>query len=183
MPVPKNGKRPEPALLPVAALAVVVLLGFLSGPGGEKTFRTIPVAHPPRFWIEVDRPGEPPLVRFFPASPPLSELAPQAVSAEDTFLANGDRVRLVSGDPAGYRLDRMPGRHLLLFDRKIDINKAGRRDLKAVPGIGPRLAERIVTHRENRGDFRSLDDLKKVGGIGEKSLSKFREYLTIYPDE
>jgi len=60
----------------------------------------------------------------------------------------------------------------------VDVNAASAPDLEKVPGIGPALAKRIVEFREKNGPFQSLDDLLKVQGIGEKSLAKFREYLS-----
>jgi competence protein ComEA len=62
---------------------------------------------------------------------------------------------------------------------KVDLNRASAEELRAVPGIGPALSERIVKFREENGPFRRVDDLLKVRGIGEKSLEKMRPYLTV----
>ena len=60
----------------------------------------------------------------------------------------------------------------------VDVNSASAADLEKLPGIGPALAKRIVEFREKNGPFQSVDDLIKVQGIGEKSLARFREFVT-----
>ena len=56
---------------------------------------------------------------------------------------------------------------------KLDVNTAAEKQLRDLPGIGPVLAQRIITARP----FRSADDLKKVNGIGEKKYEKIRPYF------
>ena len=60
----------------------------------------------------------------------------------------------------------------------VDVNSASAADLEKVPGLGPSLSKRIVEFREKNGPYATVDDLLKVQGIGEKSLSHLREYLT-----
>ena len=61
----------------------------------------------------------------------------------------------------------------------VNINTATATQLEALPGIGPSMAQRIVTHREKNGPFKKLEDLMQIQGIGEKSFLKLRQYLTI----
>lgn len=65
--------------------------------------------------------------------------------------------------------------------RLIDPNTASYRELQTIPGIGPVLAERIIEYREKVGRFESLLDLKKVKGIGDKTLEKIKGYLDLGP--
>jgi competence protein ComEA len=58
-----------------------------------------------------------------------------------------------------------------------DINQADWPELCELPGIGATLARRIVEHRQSHGPFRSLDDLRRVRGIGPKTLERIRPYL------
>jgi competence protein ComEA len=60
----------------------------------------------------------------------------------------------------------------------IDINKATAAELRKVPGIGPKLSQAIVDERE-RAPFRSVDDLRRVHGIGAKTLDRLRPYVTV----
>lgn len=63
--------------------------------------------------------------------------------------------------------------------RPIDLNTATAEELTTVPGIGPATATRIVQFREQHGDFKRVEDLLKVKGIGEKSLQKLIPYLKV----
>ncbi|MFQ5330465.1 MAG: ComEA family DNA-binding protein [Thermodesulfobacteriota bacterium] len=66
------------------------------------------------------------------------------------------------------------GEGRLVMGLPIDINTATARDLAALPGIGPKIAERIVATRRAMGGFSSTDDLLKVRGIGAKKLKAIR---------
>jgi len=61
----------------------------------------------------------------------------------------------------------------------VDLNRATAADLGQLPGVGPQTAERVVRHREQNGPFRSLDDLKQVGGIGDKTVAKLAPWVTL----
>jgi competence protein ComEA len=57
----------------------------------------------------------------------------------------------------------------------ININTAGSAELETLPGVGPALAGRIIAWRDQNGPFRAVDELLAVSGIGEKTLSGFRD--------
>lgn len=63
----------------------------------------------------------------------------------------------------------------------IDLNRATKEQLEALPGIGPALAQRIIDDRTARGPFRSVDDLDRVSGIGKKTIDKLRAKVTVGP--
>ncbi|PYI51879.1 ComEA family DNA-binding protein [Paenibacillus flagellatus] len=60
----------------------------------------------------------------------------------------------------------------------IDINRAGADELDGLPGIGPAKAKAIVEHRERHGPFRSVEELKNVKGIGDKTFESLKELVT-----
>src|SRR5207253_3002293 len=62
--------------------------------------------------------------------------------------------------------------------RPIDINRASEEQLQQLPGIGPELARRIVEVRRV-APFRSVNDLRRVRGIGAKTLEKLRPFVTV----
>lgn len=61
---------------------------------------------------------------------------------------------------------------------KINLNTATAEQLTAVPGIGEKLAARIVEHRQKNGSFKSVQELMNVKGVGEKSLGKLEPFLS-----
>ena len=65
----------------------------------------------------------------------------------------------------------------------LDLNRATKAELRLIPGIGDALAERIVGHRARNGSFRNIDELRKVAGIGPKTLSRLRHCLFVIAEE
>lgn len=65
------------------------------------------------------------------------------------------------------------------LDAPLDINTASVGLLAAVPGIGPKLAERILAHRRRHGPFRSMAELRAVAGIGEQKLAALCRRFTV----
>ncbi len=61
----------------------------------------------------------------------------------------------------------------------VNINTATVDDFKNVTGIGPKKAEKIIEYRQKNGDFKDLHALTGVSGIGEKSLDKLKDQLTV----
>lgn len=62
---------------------------------------------------------------------------------------------------------------------KISINTATAQQLQSLPGVGPALAQRIIDYRTQKGQFRKLDQLKNVSGIGEKMFAKIKDSITL----
>lgn len=63
---------------------------------------------------------------------------------------------------------------------KININTASAQQLSdGLKGIGTTLSGRIVDYREKHGPFRSIDDIKKVSGIGDKTFESIRNSITV----
>jgi competence ComEA-like helix-hairpin-helix protein len=61
---------------------------------------------------------------------------------------------------------------------KIAINSAGLAELVALPGIGPSLAQAILTYRSKNGDFHLLQDLENVPGIGPAKLTMLADWVS-----
>ncbi len=60
----------------------------------------------------------------------------------------------------------------------IDVNRATADELQKLPGIGAKMAQRILDERAKR-PFRSLEELRRVSGIGPKTLEKLRPFVTV----
>ncbi|MBU3176707.1 helix-hairpin-helix domain-containing protein [Clostridium estertheticum] len=61
----------------------------------------------------------------------------------------------------------------------ININTASKEELMTLTGIGEAKANIIIDYRKQNGGFKSVDELTKIGGIGEKTLSKFVDKIDI----
>jgi competence protein ComEA len=61
----------------------------------------------------------------------------------------------------------------------IDLNSATETQLEALPGIGPSLAQAIVAERDREGGFKSVDDLRRVRGIGDVRFAQLRPLVTV----
>jgi competence protein ComEA len=64
-------------------------------------------------------------------------------------------------------------------DSKININKAVSKDFQTTLGVSGELGDAIVQYRSEKGDFKSVDDLKKVPGIDAAKVETNRSKLTI----
>ncbi|WP_439118292.1 helix-hairpin-helix domain-containing protein [Micromonospora sicca] len=61
----------------------------------------------------------------------------------------------------------------------VNLNTATLAQLDALPGVGPVLAQRILTHREQHGGFRSVADLRQVEGIGDARYEQLKDLVTV----
>ena len=77
--------------------------------------------------------------------------------------AEGPRPATFEGIPAG----------------KIDLNQATASELDSLPGVGPVIAARIVSYREDNGPFESIEALLDVPGIGEAKLADLRDQVQV----
>lgn len=61
----------------------------------------------------------------------------------------------------------------------VNINTASEAELDALPGIGAAKAKAIMEYRKTHGDFKSVDDLKNVKGIGDKVFAKLKDQVAV----
>ena len=62
---------------------------------------------------------------------------------------------------------------------KVNLNTATITDLQSMSGIGAKRAQDIIDYRDSSGGFKSVDELSNVSGIGDKTLEKLREEVTV----
>lgn len=89
-------------------------------------------------------------------------------------------VRLSRWGTRPIEIDRLTSQ---TFEYQIDINSATWVEFAQLEGIGDVLAQGIVEDRKVNGPFRSVDDLSRVKGIGDKKLAAIREWLVVQPME
>ncbi|RYL90379.1 helix-hairpin-helix domain-containing protein [Sporolactobacillus sp. THM19-2] len=64
--------------------------------------------------------------------------------------------------------------------QKVNVNTADEQTLQNLPGIGPSKAKAIIQYRQEKGPFKSLEELTEVSGIGEKSLEQIKPSATLH---
>ena len=83
-------------------------------------------------------------------------------------------------DPAARANEAAPAdtaRSSIDLTGRIDVNTASASELELLPGVGPKMAERIVEERRVHGRFKRPRDLRRVKGIGEKTLARLLPYV------
>ena len=89
------------------------------------------------------------------------------------FLTDGEQISvpLVGQTPAGATAGVSNG--------KVNINTADATALETLPRVGPAMAARIIAWREANGLFTSVDDLRSVSGIGDRTFDALKDLITI----
>ncbi|UCD84707.1 MAG: helix-hairpin-helix domain-containing protein [Deltaproteobacteria bacterium] len=61
----------------------------------------------------------------------------------------------------------------------VNINTATAKQLQILPGIGKKKAEEIIKYREEKGNFKAVEDIKNVKGIGDKLFDKIKDNIVV----
>ena len=91
------------------------------------------------------------------------------------ILKDGEQIYVYPAATAFSRSTGTPVRK----NGPIMINRATAKDFESLDGIGPVLANRIVTYRKSNGPFTAVEDLLKVQGIGQSKFAQFKEKLRV----
>lgn len=131
--------------------------------GSVEDLRNVPGIGPAR--LEVLRP-------FVSVEPLVVEVEPDGDVAPTEATTSRPKEKS-AGDVYPVRLKKEPP-----LAGRIDLNTATEEQLRKLPGIGPKLSERILETRRLR-PFESVDDLRRVPGIGPKTLERLRPFVTV----
>ncbi len=63
--------------------------------------------------------------------------------------------------------------------QRVNVNRADQESLESLPGIGPAYAGRIINYRKKHGGFETIEELKKINGIGEKRLDNLKPFVKL----
>ena len=63
----------------------------------------------------------------------------------------------------------------------INLNTATAIQIATLPGIGPKTADLIVQYRQKNGNFKKVEEIMNVRGIGEKTFLKLKSRITVSP--
>ncbi|MGB3210858.1 MAG: helix-hairpin-helix domain-containing protein [Desulforhopalus sp.] len=101
--------------------------------------------------------------------------------SSDVYAASNAKEGTISTNTAKINQARPGGKSVSKKKKEIpydvNINTADKSLLIRLPGIGPATAKSIIQYREANGEFKSIDELTKVKGIGSKTLAKLKPYL------
>ena len=61
----------------------------------------------------------------------------------------------------------------------VNINTASKEELTSLKGVGDKRAQEIIDYRKKNGDFKSVDDLEKVPGIGPGIMKQIRSQVSV----
>ncbi len=184
------------AMLVVALIAGVSVMVTGRQPGKTPELTACSVSGAPRIWVQLQgdfyHPG---MYLLTPendilltnavinmAKPACPDRAAAALSRMQTLNTAGYQLYLDCNTPDSYQVLTVsfmaPGQ-MLTLGIPLDLNRLQAHELELLPRIGPRLAERIIAYRQKNGDFVSLEELKQVEGIGEKTFMLLSHYLKI----
>ncbi len=107
----------------------------------------------------------------------LTDKADTVQINQAAFLTDGEKiyVPVIGEEVSGTAL---PGA-VSYSSGKIDINTATSEELQTLNGVGPATAEKILQYRTDVGYFKSIDDIKNVNGIGDKTFENLKEYIKV----
>ena len=75
---------------------------------------------------------------------------------------------------AGYQEECVP-----VTENKVNINSATKEELSSINGISETIAEKIIEYRETNGEYKTLEEIMNVSGIGTKTYEKIRDFITL----
>ena len=106
--------------------------------------------------------------------------AREPIARRTTARTSGTADAAASPPRAGPRPDHARGPRARGDDSApLDVNLASAAELERLPGVGPALAARIVEARARDGPFGSVDDLRRVRGVGGVTLERLRPRLAV----
>ena len=94
---------------------------------------------------------------------------------------DGDKIYIPSIEeaPKQGEVQNSAGSGAYYDNSKVNINTADSAELQTLTGVGPATAEKIIAYRESNGRFASIEEIKNVSGIGDKTYEKLKDYITV----
>lgn len=187
-------------LVKVAAVAVVIVAAFfVFAPGDDEeekereTEATVAEAEPEPAGIFVDIGGEVnnPMVAelkegsrvedAIEAAGGLTEEADITEINRAAFVEDGEKIFIppVITDAEGAAGDPDAAGVSYYSDGRININTADSLELQELDGVGPVIAGKIIDYREENGRFQTIEDIKNVSGIGDKTFEKLKDDIKV----
>lgn len=101
----------------------------------------------------------------------------QQVNIPNIYEDNTDFKYVTEG--SGSKVITDEGNKAIGSLKKVNINTATQTELETLTGIGPSLATKIIDYRKTNGNFKSIDELKNVSGIGESKFESIKNMVVV----
>jgi len=160
---------------PILCLAFCCLIFYLiQNYTFKDSFKTKDVASSSKFYIELANADEFPVLYDIGSSLELERVVPSSVY---TKIRSGDKIIIHDNGTAS--VARISGKKSLSLGIPIGLNSASIDDLTALPGVGIKLAERIIEYKKLIGSFKSVDELDNVKGFGKKKIEAIKPSINL----
>lgn len=191
-------------LIKAAVIVIMILAGFfvfvlgVGDDGNDKmkieTDETAVIAEndqhdePEKIMVDVSGAVKEPKVVELPADSRVTDAIEAAGGLTDdadtvqlnqaAFLSDGEKIYVPR---MGEDMESSPiaASDSEIYSDKVNINTATSEELQSLDGIGPVTAEKILKYRNDVGYFSSIDDIKNVSGIGDKTFENLKEYIKV----
>ena len=178
------------ALLAVFLVTCIISVGVVTRGQPEQIIETAPIViAPPPLVVDVAGGVKRPGVYSLPAEARVMDAIKAAGGAEQgmdmseinlaRMLRDGEQIYVeplvAAGTYKGTGSPRIAKRH----SGPININRATSKELESLTGIGPVLAQRIVSYRKVNGPLILLEDLQKGSGIGVSTFAKIKSKIKV----
>ena len=107
--------------------------------------------------------------------------AKKGVDLSDINLAHvlSDGEQIVVGAPKVITSNGKSKKSKVILSGALNINTANAAQLDALPGIGPVMAQRIITYRQKNGNFKTIEELRKVPGMGASKFALLQNQIKV----
>jgi len=95
------------------------------------------------------------------------------------FIEDGQKIYIPKEGETVDKIEFTEQNNSIENNSLININKADTSQLQLLPGIGETIAQYIIDYRLQNGDFKSIEEIKNVSKIGDKTFEKIKDRITV----
>lgn len=111
--------------------------------------------------------------------PTEEEMENQGEMEEKEYITKSSESNIEDNSKSNSNLIQNPNSKTLTKSTKININTATQTELETLPGIGPSTAVKIINYREQQGEFKTVEDIKNVSGIGDNKFNNIKDLICV----
>ncbi len=103
----------------------------------------------------------------------------KVVSLQTTAAEKKNNIIITTTETIPPRIAASPQTESTISVLMLDINSAGPEEFRQLSGIGEKLADEIISYRQEHGRFRNIEEIMNVKGIGEKIFAEIKNYIFV----